>query len=264
MIQDYESKEAIQYIAGLVDAEGYFRLRLHPNRDTALGADFKLEMTSLKSITFASRVLGIKKINIQDRGSKRKRVYNISTGKSGRLKEIIELLHPYLNEKRNQASIIREYLKLDLLQQKLIKDIFFKRFNEYKYQFEGDIFFSFPYLAGLLDGDGIISITQQKTNNLYLGFGLEQCFREFPEYLYKKFGGSFQVRKKRKDAHRDTYVWMCKHQEAKLISQNCSNFMIEKKEKARLVIDVINLKEDIKNFRKKRTDEILSNYKLIQ
>lgn len=261
MIQDYKSKEAIQYLAGLIDAEGHFKLRMTPKITSPLGGVFKIEMTSLECITFASKVLNSKKIYTQNRGINRKLIYSISIGKSENLLEVLNLLEPYINEKSRQLQIMKEYISLPLDIQRSQKLKYYELFINERYKFNGTIKCSYPYLAGIIDGDGIISITKQPKNNLYLAFALQQCFKEFPEYLYKTYGGSFQVRLAKKKEHRDSYIWYGKHKEIGEILDNCSEFLIEKYKKACLVKEVLNLKKEIDDFKIRRTNEILENYK---
>lgn len=247
-----QTKSNTEYIAGLIDAEGHFRLRKHKNRKQ-LGADFKIEITSLKCIKFVSDCLDIKKIITQNRGKNRKTTYSITIGKTEGLEEFIKNIIPYLNEKYLQAKTILEYLRLNKENKKDNAEEFYNMFREIRYKNQDrDIFFSYAYFSGLIDGDGYISAIKQKTNKMFIRIGIQQCYYPTIKFLHDKFGGSFQRRESKKEEHRDTYVWNPRHKETKIIAEQCKYFMIEKKDKMEVIISLLSDKEKSEWFRYKR------------
>lgn len=258
-----QEHKALEYVAGLIDAEGYFRLKKTPNIKTPLGAEFKIEMTSKKCMEFVSKVLSIPLSFAESRGENRKPTYIVKCGKSGELPNLITKILPFLNEKRKQCEIINEYINLSVYEQVKRKYEFYDMFLKNRYFSYPDIKMTNSYLAGLMDGDGILSITKQKSSNLYLILALEQCNKPIVEYLHKKYGGSFQTRKPRIEGkHRETYVWTSKHDGARQMINSCKPYSIEKYDKYCLFEQALDLKDEIENYRKKRTEEILTNYKI--
>src|SRR5690606_28514060 len=139
---------------------------------------------------------------------------SVSIGKN-QLQTFIQKVIPFLNEKYSPASLTLEYLKLSKKDQQSRAKEFINRYSNEKYQCKRDIIFSYPYMAGIIDGDGYISVTKQSKNKLFIKFGIEQCFKHLPYFLREIFGGNVQVRNPKKISHRVSYVWNPKMKEAK-------------------------------------------------
>lgn len=257
--------KTLQYLGGIIDSEGHFRLRDFKRKSTtSLGAEFKLDCTSEKIVDFFISEIGLGRKYIQNRGEDRKLIYTVSIGKNQGLQIFIEKILPFLNEKYSSASIILQYLKLDRDNQKTKAEHFIKRYHNEKYESKRSIVFSYPYMAGIMDGDGYISITKQKTNKLFIKFGLEQCFKELPYFLRDKFGGNVQVRMPKKPTHRVSFIWNPKMKEAKTICENCLSYMIEKQEYAKLLVKTIDVKINLKKQGSYEKEQIIKEYNIIK
>lgn len=252
-------QETLQYFAGIIDSEGHFRLRKHTKRVT-LGAEFKMDITNEVIVNKLIKDFGMGKKSIQNRGENRKLVYIVTIGKS-ELNKFLELILPFLNEKYSSARLIQEYMNLEKEDQKKLADIFYERYLTERYLCTREIIFSYPYMAGIMDGDGYVCISRQKTNKLLLKFGLEQCFKELPYFLLNKFEGNIQVRNPKKKEHRTSYVWNAKIEQAKNISQKCLPFLIEKKDIFKIFLSAIEIKEVLKKMGSVEKEKVFLEYK---
>lgn len=248
----------LQYLAGIIDSEGYFRLRKFSNR-TSLGSNFKLDTTCKEVIELFCKTFQCK-YKTQNRGVNRKVIYTVSIEKTN-LKSFIESIIPFLNEKYSSANICLEYINLSPKIQKEKSDEYYKRYIKERYLSKRDIIFSYAYMAGILDGDGYICVSRQKTNKLLIKFGLEQCFKELPYYLKQTFGGNIQVRSPKKEEHRISYVWNAKIKEAKEICEKCFPFLIEKKDRVKILLSIIELKSNIYKIQDLEKYKIFQKYK---
>jgi len=244
-------KELLQYYAGIIDSEGYFQLRYYHNSSNRInGLQFKLEMCDENIITFLANHYNVK-VNTSDRGLNRQVIYSFILGPNTNLFKFCQDFIPYLNEKRRQAQLILDYNSLErglkVSMSKHYANIFA---IEKQHPSTEDINFSYPYLAGIMDGDGFFGIKQSGQNNMVLYCGLEQCYRHLAEYLYNTFNtGSLTVRPGRKENHREMYSWTAQGlEEVNKIIQQFSPYVLSKLEKVTQCETLYNLKKALNDF----------------
>ena len=240
----------IKYLAGIFDSEGYVRIR---KVKTSYSIECKVEMTNLEIIElFAERYdLKIKECN---RGIDRKLIYRVVlNGKQLRESSFISDLLPHLNEKYYQLDSIRRLLSGEN------KEVCYQEYMIYKKKFDHQIINqpSFEYLAGIIDGDGCIN-SINTGNSLYnkYSIGLEQRYKALIEYMSIKFNGSSISKRKIKSVkHNQTYSWQNTTSNSLQLLIGIEPFLVEKKNKCRILINYINEMETFRKFSKSILNE---------
>ena len=178
--------KSIEWLAGLVDAEGSFYLT-YTSKGTRV-VNFSISMTDLLPIKHASELLQLQ-IEIQKpTGNAKQCSYRIRARCTKIVVPIIEMLLPYLVTKKNAADIL---LQISNIVQKHINDPSYKYSIDDKLElidleeklikcnvgcpeYCGNPIFSFDWLAGMTDGDGSVYFSKCKIQK-----------REFHRLVYK-------------------------------------------------------------------------------
>lgn len=117
------------------------------------------------------------------------------------------------------------------------------------------------YLAGIIDGEGHISINRNKscpTRRLNPRYQAEiivvNTDIRLMEFLVENVGGSYYKRKKIKEHHKDTYQWKISSTTARDFCERILPFMVLKKEQAKCIIQLY--KETDYNTRKLSAEDL--------
>lgn len=117
---------------------------------------------------------------------------------------------------------------------------------------------SIEYLAGLVDGEGCITITKTKSSKYkrgiqyYSRLSIEMTSEHLINKLYTQFGGSFN-RRKPQIKRKDIYVWSVYGENARLIIEQIKPYLIVKDNQASIIQEFQSLVN--KNNFKPVTDE---------
>jgi hypothetical protein len=251
----------LEYIAGIVDSESYFRMR-KTKTSKVNGVDFCLQMTDREPIDYLVRNYGAT-YSYEIRGKDRKSIYTARLGKYNILPFINDLL-PYLNEKYIQAKKIKEYLELSKDMQMNYADEAYNLFIKLRYT-SSMRFFSLDYLAGIIDGDGWITLFNDKRETLIVSIGLELTFDALPIYLYKKYGGNLHFKVGKKSTHRNTVSWRISTIESLKLLKEVQPFLILKKHKADFILslyrDIEEKQLEIKELKNEAKDKFVKLFK---
>lgn len=90
------------------------------------------------------------------------------------------------------------------------------------------------YLAGIIDGEGCISITGRQLYSVQIQ--VVNTSKRLIEYLHNNFGGSFHLRKRRTLKHRPLYSWLVSASAARRILKKCYPYLIVKKSMLKLFL----------------------------
>ena len=253
----------IKYLAGIFDAEGYVRIRKTKGnlaKNYSYTPEVKVYMCDKIIIENFAKLYNLK-VKTDNRGVDRKLAYHVTFGVK-QLKEttFIDDFLPYLNEKRLQLNEVKK-----ILEKESNKEECYNNYMLYKKKFNHPIndLLSFEYLAGIIDGDGWLTMFNGSKGNkaIYNKFaiGLEQRYEPMVRYMLEKFGGNF-LQKKIKDRinHTQTYEW--KNYNSKEILNiliNIEPFLIEKKKVCNRFIDYIKKYEEFREY----SEKILKEHK---
>lgn len=240
----------LEYIAGIFDSEGHVRLR--PGKEQLI-SEASIGMTDKEPIEIIAKLFD-NKMHCDSRESliNRKPLYYLTFGPNTGIVKFLNSIVPFLNEKRKSARIILEYLNLDINTRKLQKE---KYLLEYKNSFHYSrlnepLYISYPYLAGIIDGDGCIScIFNNKNSNPSVRITLEQCYFDIAEYLYNQYKGNLYFRKIKSENHREKICWtLSKDDSIVSFISNIIDFLILKKKRASRVMLINKYRESLNKF----------------
>lgn len=100
------------------------------------------------------------------------------------------------------------------------------------------------YAAGIIDGEGCISIIKNKDPRCRRGFSYRMNvqvgmgYKEIPEWLYKSFGGRLNIVKREYATYRrEISMWGLSAQEALRFLYLISPYLKEKSEQAKIAIE---------------------------
>jgi len=129
----------LAYCAGLIDGEGYLGIiksrSYNPNRKVRYRVRLSIQMKDQKTIKFVAKILNFRVLQIQPKQT----VYPMfnATARESLLQKILESLLPYLQEKKRQAELLLEFIKLQKNWKKHwhgkrgLTDEFFQQYEEY-------------------------------------------------------------------------------------------------------------------------------------
>jgi hypothetical protein len=237
----------IQYLAGIFDSEGYVRIRKVNNFYTV---EAKIYITSLEVISKFAEIYGVE-IKSEDRGKHKKLAYYVAFGKGQLLgTSFIEDILPFLNEKRLQLQEVKNLLsgqdKEECYQRYLLTK------KEFTHSIQNEL--SFEYLAGIIDGDGWLSMHNAgKGKSFYNKYsvGLQQRYKPLINYM-NRFEGSQTHTCKVYDyqSHVQTYSWQNTTASILPFLKSIEPFLIEKKEKCETLIKYIEKYEEFRQYSK--------------
>lgn len=251
-------QEKLQYLAGIFDSEGYVRIRkTKSGNNFCYTPEVKIYMTNKNIVNLFSTRYNVP-IKQDFRGNHRKLVYHITFG-VGLLKSttFISDLLPYLNEKRLQLE------QIQFLLNGTNKEQCYQRYMLSKTNFNHIIKDepSYAYLAGIIDGDGWISMFKKGGNALLNSYtvGLQQRYKPMIDYM-TKFGGSSTHKCKIYDyqSHVQTYSWQNTTSNILILLLAIEPYLIEKQEKCKIMIEYINKLEQFKKY----SEEVLVGFRL--
>jgi len=118
-------------------------------------------------------------------------------------------------------------------------------------------FMDLRYFAGLFDGEGSVGIVKTKTQylspNYILNIRIVNTNKELLNQIKSQFGGSVVKKTKSKmygENHNTCWVWITQTNIAKSILENILEYLIIKKEHAKLAIKFQNYRQSSKGGRK--------------
>lgn len=120
----------------------------------------------------------------------------------------------------------------------------------------------YRYLAGIIDGEGCINISNSKNEIFHLRIMVKNTSKDLIFWLKEKFDGGIYFDKRRNEKWRDTWVWYIDSGKTANILKKVLPYLIIKKQQAKLAIKFQNTKkykgtsipEKIKEQRKKFYD----------
>ena len=246
-------------MAGIIDSESYFRIQKKDNW-LQCGIDFCLGMTDRAPVEWVVKRYGAT-FQIENRGPDLKTMYYARLGKYNILPLINDML-PYLNEKYQQALKIKTYLSLSKQDQKTFAQATRDDFLSTRYT--GSVrFFSIRYLAGIIDGDGWISLYNSERDGVTVSIGLEQCFHPLPKYLSELYGGGFSVNKPAKIQHRQTASWRIGHHETLRLLNDLKSYLILKKDRALYVLSLFEAIDKLEQQKQNLKSKAVEEYRLL-
>lgn len=241
----------IQYLAGIFDSEGYVRIRkIKSGKNYSYTYECRVYMCNKEIVQLFAKQYNIC-VKSQIRGTNRKTAYYITlNSKELRQTTFINDLLPFLNEKKLQLLAIKNLI------QGIDRELCYQDYLLAKKNFTTiiDKEISFEYLAGIIDGDGWLSM-----HNAGKGFsffnkysvGLQQRYKPLIDYM-NKFGGSKTHVCKVYDtvSHIQTYSWSNTTSTILPFLENIEPFLIEKKEKCQILINYIKKYEEFRQYSK--------------
>lgn len=136
------SEGEIGYIAGLIDDEGYIRLRRHSQRDKYY-ADVVIANTDDKMLVEVRDMLGFGKLRTQEiaqlsKYGHRKDMWWLSFYSKGDVQKLLSMVIPYLILKEREAELVLEWVKVRKtlgyysVRKHPLEDVIYKEFMEVK------------------------------------------------------------------------------------------------------------------------------------
>ncbi len=91
------------------------------------------------------------------------------------------------------------------------------------------------YAAGLIDGEGSITLTKSRASVPYRrpGVTVASTTRELVDFMKDNFGGSITKKKTYQAHHLPSYHWQVYNEGALRLLEQISNYLLEPKKKAR-------------------------------
>ncbi len=94
---------------------------------------------------------------------------------------------------------------------------------------------SIPYIAGLFDGEGHVSILKKyigKNKNAYyhLAIGIHMCHRPLMEIIHSQFGGYLNGKCAQSSVHRHSFAWGLSNKRAADFLEEIGPYTVVKKE----------------------------------
>lgn len=114
-----------------------------------------------------------------------------------------------------------------------------KQLGRNSLKFQGITQSEIAYLAGYTDGEGCITIVNDRT----LVFGIETCYPKVVHRCYKLFGGHFSRLDRGRKKHRPIFRWRTFSKTAYMVIQTLLPFLREKKRQAELCLKFYNTKD---------------------
>ena len=113
------------------------------------------------------------------------------------------------------------------------------------------------YVAGIIDGEGYVSIDRNSNidRSLVGKTVVQMSGAAIPKLFLKQFGGNYRTYKRSNPNQCDAHTWSITGRPARKFLKRILPFLFLKKEQAKLVIALYDLKGNyILNFPKKRKD----------
>lgn len=243
----------IDYLAGVFDAEVYVRIR-RTVKGTRVNftPEIKIEMTNKEIIEIFCKRYDVKISTYQREGFKKTYIFALGVRKLRETSFIDDML-PICNEKRLQLqevwNVIRKGENLEAA---------YIRYMEYKKSFSHPIreSLSFEYLAGVLDGDGYLSMfnasrgTGNSVHNI-ISVGLEQRYKPMVDYFANLTNCNIhEPLIKDYNKHTKTFCWQSNSVKVLPLLIEIEPFLIEKREKAIKMIEYIQKLIEFKDLSK--------------
>jgi hypothetical protein len=241
----------IQYLAGIFDSEGYIRIRkTMSGNNYSYTYECRLYMCSFEIVKLFASQYNLE-IKISERGINRQTAYYATlNGKQLRESSFISDMLPFLNEKRLQLETIKGLIEGE------DKEICYRKYLIAKTNFEHSISgeLSFHYLAGIIDGDGWLSMFNAgKGVSFYNKYsvGLQQRYKPLIDYMNRFEGSKTHTCKVYNyQSHVQTYSWQNTTASILPFLKSVEPFLIEKKEKCQTLIKYIEKYEEFRQYSK--------------
>lgn len=262
----------IGYLAGLLDAEGSISLK-RSKRQNASSETYTYEPIITMGMKY-NKILErfVSRYSGSVRYSKNEKIYRYARSGSMGVKDILIELAPYLIEKKDRAKLLLEYInsvskKVNRLSNGVIipysademklRESFYLKMKELNktrvFPFTTDTQFDseavlIGYLAGIVDGEGCFRISKinpsEQNNRKSTGYTARFCIgmrdKRILNLFKERYGGSLIEEKRRgKPSGLYRYNIVGNVKIVPLISETIP-FLIEKRERANLVIEYIN------------------------
>lgn len=255
----------IKYLAGILDAEGYVRIRKSvPSKITGLSSyapEVKIYMCYKPIVDEFAKLYGLT-VKSDNRGLNRKVAYHVSIGSELlRTTTFIQDFLPYLNEKRLQLQAIDNLIKGIKTKEQCFQDYRIAK-ETFNHPIIGIL--DYEYIAGIIDGDGWFSMFKgcKAKDSIFnsIRFGLEQRYKPMIDYLAGLTASNVSMTKT-KDVvnHKQTYVWNSGNPKILPILVNIEPFLLEKRKTCILMIEYIKKHEEFREYSRKT----LLNYQII-
>jgi hypothetical protein len=236
-------KRTIQYVAGLMDAEGCFNIARSFRRSSNC-------YNYIAQIIFTNTNLALMKWVVTYFGgvykkrkliSGHKQAYDWKITNQTHALSFLSAIAPYLIVKSQEADLMIQYYALNGRECPEIRDTLFKRIKALKWN-KGSVTtdsqeISNAYVAGFIDGDGGVSLTQ----TLYA----DNAHKGLISALHKKYGGNFscnQLSKKHSNWN-DSYRWSLSNREkSEKILLSWIPYLIDKRKRALNALNMIRQK----------------------
>jgi LAGLIDADG endonuclease len=234
------------YMAGVIDAEGCLYIGKQEEHRTKGSYNYSVV------ISVTNNCERLMKWIVYNFGG----TYIKASGKSFRwlatnqkhISSFLDLIYPYLNVKKSQASVLYEYISLNGAHDPKRRENLYLKCKAIKSQEcvttnSSGIFLPLkilrPYVAGLFDGEGSVIIGKQRASKYYTRISLEQSFYPSLCLLQAMFGGKLAVGNK---VNLQCYKWSIDRSEnkEKFLLQMLP-YLIVKREKAKLLLEYLRL-----------------------
>lgn len=93
------------------------------------------------------------------------------------------------------------------------------------------------YIAGILDGEGCISIAKNGESSGWITIHVAMTARIIPDLLYARYGGSLSTSNGNPGVHKDLTTWMIASRKAEVVLKEVLEFLVVKKEQAEVALD---------------------------
>jgi len=109
----------------------------------------------------------------------------------------------------------------------------------------------YGYLAGILDGEGCLSITAgQKATciNYNSTLQVQNTSKQLIDWLQTKFGGSVYLSKKETEKTKEAYMWrVLKKKEIEVLLLATLPYLVVKREQAKILLEFVRLPREANN-----------------
>jgi hypothetical protein len=103
----------------------------------------------------------------------------------------------------------------------------------------------YGYFAGILDGEGCLSITvghKETCTNYNATMQVQNTSKPLIDWLQKKFGGSVYLSKKATEKTKEAYMWrVLKKKEIEILLLATLPYLVVKREQAKILLDFVRL-----------------------
>lgn len=94
------------------------------------------------------------------------------------------------------------------------------------------------YLAGIIDGEGTITVSKGKYDNRVMAVAVVMCDKEAVDMLYAEFGGCLFYVEKSNPKWNNSWRWAVKSQKAKVFLESVLPYLRVKRRQAEAAIEL--------------------------